>query len=72
MAIAKIRADLERQIQSLEKMSERLLGVAGPRFEDKVKRDGQSCSTPPICFKGIDAVLQTLFLVVSMRCTMRC
>ncbi|TBU29846.1 hypothetical protein BD311DRAFT_660398 [Dichomitus squalens] len=39
IAIAKIRADLERQIQSLEKISEQLYGIAGPRFEDKVNKD---------------------------------
>ncbi len=39
--MVKIRTDLERQIEVLEKASDRLLGVAGPRFEDKVKRDGE-------------------------------
>ncbi|RDX51158.1 hypothetical protein OH76DRAFT_1555272 [Lentinus brumalis] len=38
-AIAKIRADLEKQIQQLEKMSERLYGIAGGRFEGKHKPD---------------------------------
>ncbi|KAI0720072.1 hypothetical protein C8T65DRAFT_634775 [Cerioporus squamosus] len=38
-AIAKIRADLEKQIESLEKMSERLYGIAGGRFEGKHKPD---------------------------------
>ncbi|KAM5535834.1 hypothetical protein V8D89_010452 [Ganoderma adspersum] len=38
MEVVKVRANLERQIHSLEKASERLLSIAGPRFEDKVKR----------------------------------
>ena len=39
--MVKIRANLEGQIHALEKASERLLSIAGPRFEDKVKRDGE-------------------------------
>ncbi len=35
-----IRTDLEKQIQQLEKMSERLYGIAGGRFEGKHKADG--------------------------------
>ncbi|RPD82278.1 hypothetical protein L226DRAFT_607431 [Lentinus tigrinus ALCF2SS1-7] len=38
-AIASIRADLEKQIEGLEKMAERLCGIAGPRFDGKHKPD---------------------------------
>ncbi|KAI1793117.1 hypothetical protein LXA43DRAFT_1060141 [Ganoderma leucocontextum] len=39
LEVIKIRVTLERQIQVLENASDRLLSIAGPRFEDKVKRD---------------------------------
>ena len=67
----KIRANLERQIQVLERASERLLSVAGPRFEVKVKRDGQFCTIPLRQFTATYGGRQTLFPHTSKTCTLK-